>query len=278
MTSVLISGATGFVGTHLLAALPDVEKICLVRSDKSIPDCETWRLDNTIPQRTVDVFIHCAASVNPDNGAHNLELTKRMLVIAKACNVKHFIFISSYVVETTTETSYLLAKREEEALVKASGIPFTIFRPTAIFGPGDKATLGKLHDAVQRGKLIPLPNKGVALMQPIFVKDLANLIAQSLLNKKALNKTYTVGGTQTSMAQMVALLCELQKKKQRTIAVPVSLLQFVVNVLHLCRMSPLHPKQVRNLAKDFPVDISPLQKDFGFVPTPFEQALQETYK
>ncbi len=277
MKSVLISGATGFLGSHVLAALPGVEKICLVRSHAVLKGCEIWRLDSAIPEKTVDGFIHCAASVNPDNGEHNIALTKRMLAITKACDVKHFIFISSYVVETTSITSYMIAKREEETLVKASGIPYTIFRPTAIFGPGDKITIGKLHDAVKRGKLIPLPDKGVAVMQPIFVKDLAKLIAAALFNKKAMNKTYTVGGTRTCMRDIVTLLCTMQQRKRKTIAVPASLLQFVVNILHLCRLSPLHPKQVKNLVKDFPVDISQLQKDFGFVPTPFEKAMKETF-
>ena len=276
MNSVLISGAPGFLGSRVVLALPLVEKVCLVRSSATITGCEMWNLDKIVP-KPMDAFVHCAAQVHPDAGTHNIELTKRMLDIAKACQVKHFIFISSYVVETDAVTAYAVAKRAEEALVKESGIPFTIFRPTAIFGKGDKLTIGKLQDRIRSGKLMPLPAGGTAVMQPIFADDLAHLIA-SALDKKPLNKTYTVGGTPTCLRDMVVLISELEQKKKRTLVVPIVFMLGVVHILQLFKLAPIHSGQVRNLGRDFKVNLEPLQKDFNFVPTNFDKAIRSIYQ
>ncbi len=167
MTSIAITGGTGFVGTRLidlaLAAGHGVR--ALTRRDQANRDGVTWVRGDLSDQgalielcRGADAIIHVAGVVNaPDRAgfaAGNIDGVRNMLAAAKRAGVRRFVHVSSLAAREPGLSAYGWSKAEGDALVIASGLDWSIVRPPAIYGPGDLEML----------ELFRLAKKGLALM------------------------------------------------------------------------------------------------------------------
>ena len=78
----------------------------------------------------------------------------------------------------------------------ASDIPFTIVRPTWVYGPRD-VSLNRFLGFARQLQVVPLPNTGRQLLAPVFIDDVARLVADSLLADQAIDQTFEIGGPDT---------------------------------------------------------------------------------
>lgn len=185
MSVFAITGGTGFVGSRLidLAVEAGHQVRALTRRDQPARDGVTWvrgDLDATAALAELcagaDAVIHVAGVVNaPDREgfAHgNITGTANMLAAAKGRGVRRFVHVSSLAGREPQLSAYGWSKREADALVKASGLDWTIVRPPAIYGPGDLEML----------ELFRVARFGLALLPPggrisvIEVSDLGRLL------------------------------------------------------------------------------------------------------
>lgn len=185
MSVFAITGGTGFVGSRLIdLALEAGHQVrALTRRDQPPRDGVTWvrgDLDATEALATLctgaDAVIHVAGVVNaPDRAgfAHgNITGTASMLAAANDAGVRRFVHVSSLAGREPQLSAYGWSKREADALVKASGLDWTIVRPPAIYGPGDLEML----------ELFRVARFGLALLPPggrisvIEVSDLGRLL------------------------------------------------------------------------------------------------------
>lgn len=185
MSVFAITGGTGFVGSRLIdLALEAGHQVrALTRREQPARDGVTWvrgDLDATEALATLctgaDAVIHVAGVVNaPDRAgfAHgNITGTANMLAAAKGAGVRRFVHVSSLAGREPQLSAYGWSKREADALVKASGLDWTIVRPPAIYGPGDLEML----------ELFRVARFGLALLPPggrisvIEVSDLGRLL------------------------------------------------------------------------------------------------------
>lgn len=185
MSVFAITGGTGFVGSRLIdLALEAGHQVrALTRREQPARDGVTWvrgDLDATEALADLcsgaDAVIHVAGVVNaPDREgfAHgNITGTANMLAAAKGAGVRRFVHVSSLAGREPQLSAYGWSKREADALVKASGLDWTIVRPPAIYGPGDLEML----------ELFRVARFGLALLPPggrisvIEVSDLGRLL------------------------------------------------------------------------------------------------------
>ncbi|WP_010545904.1 NAD-dependent epimerase/dehydratase family protein [Sphingomonas elodea] len=185
MSVFALTGGTGFVGSRLIdLALEAGHQVrALTRRDQPARDGVTWvrgDLDATAALAALcsgaDAVIHVAGVVNaPDREgfAHgNITGTANMLAAAKGAGVRRFVHVSSLAGREPQLSAYGWSKREADALVKASGLNWTIVRPPAIYGPGDLEML----------ELFRVARFGLALLPPggrisvIEVSDLGRLL------------------------------------------------------------------------------------------------------
>lgn len=185
MSVFAITGGTGFVGSGLIdLALEAGHQVrALTRRDQPTRTGVTWvrgDLDATAALADLcagsDAVIHVAGVVNaPDREgfAHgNITGTANMLAAAKGAGVRRFVHVSSLAGREPQLSAYGWSKREADALVKASGLDWTIVRPPAIYGPGDLEML----------ELFRVARFGLALLPPggrisvIEVSDLGRLL------------------------------------------------------------------------------------------------------
>lgn len=180
-----ITGGTGFVGSHLIAAalLAGHEVKALTRRDQPPREAVEWvqgSLDNpaAVHQIVVDVdaIIHVAGVISGSGAAvfdkGNVEGTLTMLAAATAGGINRFVYVSSLAAREPKLSLYGGSKARAEELVERSGLDWSIVRPPAVYGPGDKETLELFKMA--RGGQIYMPPAG--RLSLIHVDDLARLL------------------------------------------------------------------------------------------------------
>jgi nucleoside-diphosphate-sugar epimerase len=192
MTTVAITGGTGFIGRHLIAALAASGQSLrlLARNPLKLAAGDRQRIvpgslsDGEALARLVeqaDTVIHCAGAISaPDRSAFalaNIEGTRNLAAAAAAAGVRRFVHLSSMAAREPALTDYAWSKAESEKALAAElpGSCHAILRPPVVYGPGDRATLPLIRQLLQPLVLLPVtPDQRVSL---IFVTDLAAAIA-----------------------------------------------------------------------------------------------------
>ena len=209
--NILVTGGTGFVGPRVVHALRsrDLPVRALARKPEHESKLRSWNVelvqgDMTDPESLkravngVDTVVHLVAIRQGTTEQFRrimIEGTQGLLDAAKAAGVKRFVLMSA--LGTTEETKdvvpYYGAKWAEEQDVKASGIPYVIFRPSFIFaeGGGILKTFAKL---AKIGPVTAVTGKGTQLIQPIWIDDLAQFFAEAATRDDVLNQTWELGG------------------------------------------------------------------------------------
>jgi uncharacterized protein YbjT (DUF2867 family) len=127
-----------------------------------------------------DAAIHIAGAINARSRAGfeavNVGGTAAMIDAARRAGVRRFIHISSLSAREPELSAYGWSKAKSERLVAASGLDWTIIRPPAVYGPGDRETLD-LFKMARRG-VVALPPGG--RFSVIHVEDLCRLILAAL--------------------------------------------------------------------------------------------------
>lgn len=230
--NIFVTGASGFVGHNVLDYLrtqvADAKITCLLREPKKLSEYagaknialvhgdllkpETYR--DTL--KDAHVIIHAAALVSLRNGPEfytaNVEATHKLLDAAQgASGLSRFVFVGSIssferepgqkITGPVTEvsipypaTDYGKSKLEAERLVRESGLPYTIVRPSYIYGPHPrvKGSMDRLIDDVREGKRytqLPLPGRATAIYAP----DLAEAIWTCAMHPACFNESFFVG-------------------------------------------------------------------------------------
>ena len=265
MAKVLLTGATGFVGSVVLDKLIELNHspVIVCRSvNQNLTDIGAIVID-TIDGKTnwkgslddCDMVIHCAARVHvmsdgiPDplekfrevNTFGTLNLAKQGAI----AGVKRFIFISSIKVNgESTELGfpfkpdddfipidpYGLSKYEAEQglreIASETGMEVVIIRPPLVYGPGVKANFSAMMSLVSKG--IPLPFGGITDNKRSYVSvdNLVDLIICCINHPNAANRTFLVSDDDDlSTSQMVRTLAQACGKRGIQLPIPVKLFE-----------------------------------------------------
>ena len=180
-----ITGATGFVGGRLLdAAVADGHQIsALTRRPMPARASVDWVSGSLEQSDALDKLvagaeaaIHLAGVISGRTAADfdraNVDGTQAMIDAARKAGVKRFVHVSSIAAREPELSLYGGSKAKSEQLVAASGLPFVIVRPPAVYGPGDRETL-ELFKMAKLGVVLLPPEGRVSL---IHADDLARLL------------------------------------------------------------------------------------------------------
>lgn len=189
---ILVTGGSSFVGAHFsLKAASQHEVIAVhhrtpLRLNGVTPlrcDLRRERDRQRIAEAKPDVVVHLAAKIRTvagedPPGAAAAALNRLMMdaVLAAGCPV---VYASSTVVHWPTETPYGQSRREDEARLRQSGLPYAIVRPCAPYGPalsthqpGHRESFQTLVSLVRSSPVVPVVGDGKYRRQPIHVDDL----------------------------------------------------------------------------------------------------------
>jgi len=300
VSTILVTGANGFVGGHLVPALIGAghRVVGLVRSDRAgetarsrLPAASRANLelrtgDVTRPVTLapavvgVDAIVHLAAIPRDySRGAElrrvNTEGTRAVVDAMRQAGVKRLIHMGALGVADDPSLHYASSKAKAETLVAGSGLDWTILKPSLQFGPGDGffniiAGLVRWSPGV-----VPVPGDGSSRFQPIHSADVARVVVASLADPTTVGTTLELGGPRYwTYREITGEVLRALGKRRLILPMPVPLIRLVAGGAELVHLPfPVATDQLRQLRLDNvgPLDLIPTR--FRFDPRPMEGAL-----
>jgi uncharacterized protein YbjT (DUF2867 family) len=232
---LLLTGATGLVGSHLLPRLVAAGRPvrCLVRDPRrlgadrvrvqialgDLADPPSFR--NAL--RGVDTVVHLAAAIRDQPRGSIEELnavaTWRMVQASRAAGVQRFVFFSAQSASAHDRTRFMRAKALAERAVAESGVPHTIFAPSIVYAPGD--VFLTLLERLALLPVVPISGSGRALFQPIWAQDVADCVMAALERPDGAER-YELSGPETlSYDAIVELVLRAVGRPRPLVHVPL---------------------------------------------------------
>ena len=287
---VLVAGGTGFIGSAIVDALlyADFEVGILSRSRPSNPRTTWVRADVTDPQgldlklRGWDVLVDAvqfpnSPIENPRRGNTFERVdyggTRSLIDAAKPAGVRHFVLISGVNAEQDAPYHWLRFKWLEEQHLVQSGLPYTAFRPSWVYGPGD-VSLNRFLGFARFLPFIPIIGNGKTRIAPVFVNDVAaHVVAASGRGPKS--AIFELGGPEVlTMDDVVKRALQVSGKKRFLFHQPVWLMKAVATVARLLPGPPLTPDAIDFITMDGLTNNTPVEEAFGLPLTPLEDGLR----
>ncbi|HEY3368188.1 MAG TPA: complex I NDUFA9 subunit family protein [Symbiobacteriaceae bacterium] len=293
MAVVLVTGGTGFIGSHVVKRLLSKGHDVVVMSRKpgrtpAVPGVEVRPGDIADPASLrqamagIDVVVSTVQFPNhpvenPRKGytymAVDGEGTIRQVEAARAAGVKRFLYMSGAGTRAGQTAPWFLAKLKAEAAVRGSGIPYTVFRPSWVYGPEDRS-LNKFVAFARLLPFIPVIGDGQGKVQPVFVDDLAEAVAASVGSSRAINQTYEIGGPEAlTMDEIIRTMLSAMGKRKPLVHHPVWFMKLATVPMALLPTPPLSPAAVDFILMEEPVDNTALLRDFSLKLTPLAAGL-----
>ena len=293
MARVFLTGATGFVGSHVLPALLNAghSVTALVRSEAratallarvaASPGRLETRIGHVNDRAALDAamvgcdaVVHLVALPRDWNDGADLERvnavgTATVVAAAEAAGIKRFIHLGALGVQERPELHYASSKARGEGFVRASSLDWTILKPSLIWGERDGffnivAALVKIP-----APAVPVPGNGKSRFQPIWVGDVARAIVQVLDTPKgSINASFELGGPRYwTYAEITQEVARALGKRRIIIPMPVPLIPLVARISEAIRLPfPVATDQLRQLALDNIGATDAVERELGFAP------------
>jgi uncharacterized protein YbjT (DUF2867 family) len=305
--NVLVTGASGFVGNHILDALTSTghqvrglsRKLPSASRRKAgvdyrdgvdVPDIDTLKPELF---EGIDAVVHLVGIIQEGRGGQTFERihvegTRNVVRRAvSAGTVRRFIYMSAIGVGPDSPSEYSRTKFDAEQIIKESGLDYTIFRPSLIIGK-DGEFVEQMEDLIKHGGLpvnlpfpvIPVPGSGANKFQPVFVDDLAACVADALSDQKTKDQTYEIGGsTQVTFNELIRTMAAALNVKKPMLHAPIPGLRVVATVMEkILPKPPVTRDQLSNLGQDNITSSQAVSKVFGIKPLGFDEMIAKIYK
>lgn len=265
--TVLILGASSQIGRFLLPRLDqaDIEWLAVSRQPLADP---RWR------QGTLPHAMPCLPPLRAILSSGPIDALAAWLAGTRLEGRPHVIATSSMSAETKRESvvpqEREVARRLRDAETKvmatcaSRGMPWTIFRPTLVYGAGMDKSLTPIVHAALRRRVFPLPS-GRGQRQPVHADDIATAFVAALQEPRARGRTFQIGGGERITA------AEMFRRTRRSaggVTVPAPVPRLVMDLAALMMPSvrgPLH-----RLDSDLVADNGDLEAVLGVHPRPFQ--------
>ena len=265
---VLVTGGTGFIGSHLCRELSDrghdVTAFARTPGDADLPAAvetvsgDVTEVDDvTAAAGGADALVNLV-SVSPltrPKGGEEMHDrvhragTENLVRAAEEAGVERFFQQSGIHADPDGPTPYLRAKGRAEEIVRESDVDHVIFRPTTVFGDGDEIV--PFVKTVAPPYLTPLPGGGKTRFQLIWVDDLVPMIADAVADERHVGETYEIGGPDVlSLAEIAEMVHRADGRSSTTIPIPMALAGIGMTVGQYVPFFPFGPAQYRSLQMD----------------------------
>jgi nucleoside-diphosphate-sugar epimerase len=278
---VFVTGGTGFTGSYVVPLLlkNGYEVCCLHRpgSDRSVlPYPEILWVAGDISDsqalsasmRGTDALVNIASL-----GFGHADSIVRA---AREAGIQRAVFVSTTAIFTQLNARSKQVRLAAEHAIEASGLKYTVLRPTMIYGSPRDRNMWRLIRFMRYLSVVPVFGDGNSLQQPIYVGDVAQAIVSCLCNEQTAGKSYNIAGNSPlTYNQVIDTIARQMQKRVWKIHIPsapiVNLLKFSEQ-LHL--PFPIKAEQVLRLNENKDFRYEEARRDFGFAPLLFEEGIK----
>jgi len=239
--SLCILGGTGFVGTRLVSRLiqnghqvtvlsrdRELHKHLLVLPGLTLDNCDVYDEAQLSERfRGSEVVVNLVGILN-ERGfggrgfrrAHT-ELTRAVLQAARSAGVTRLLQMSALKAAVNAPSHYLRSKGEAEKLIReSSGLDWTIFQPSVIFGPGDSFLNRFARLLASVPFVFPLA-RAQARFQPVYVDDVIEAFLRAMYGGATSRQTYQLGGPQVyTLREIVGLVASITGHHRLIVGLP----------------------------------------------------------
>lgn len=296
----LVTGGAGFIGSHLIErTLRDGHSVTVLlkpgESDANLAGLAVHKITCDIldKQRVMascegaDVIFHLAARTDLDGQSLaeyqvNLLGTENIVAAAELHSVKRLVFYSSMLAVPLTgkaaavnedfdeaATSYYgMSKREGERIVRLGRVPWTIIRPTLVFGPRESSTMRAFFSAVKRHQFMLI---GPDVWQSfVYVKNLVEATYAAALVPEAVGEVFFVSDEQPySLAEFARAVAISLHVKLIPIRLPIPFAMLLAYLLSAAKhvlgiQVPLTPSRVRTMTTHYVYSVDKARRLLGY--------------
>jgi NADH dehydrogenase len=279
---VLVLGGSGFVGRHV------VNRLVLAGHRVVVPTRRREDARHLILLPTVDVvegdvhdpaalarlatgasaIVNLVGILNETDGQTfarvHVELARNVVAAARAAGVRRLLHMSALNADPAGPSAYLRSKGEAEAAIEASGLDWTIFRPSVIFGPEDRFL--NLFAALMRR----LPVMAIASAQtrfaPVSVGDVAHCVARAHDDDATIRQRYSLCGPEVyTLRELVAFVGALTGNERPIVSLGPTLGRWQARFLELVPGTPMSRDNLASMERDSVCD-APFPAVFGIAP------------
>lgn len=291
---VLLLGGSGFVGSYITNRLTQQGISVTIpsrRRERSkalimLPNVEVVEADIYCPetlQRLVaghDLVINLVGILHSrdvklpyskDFEQAHVELPTKLVAAMKATGVRRLLHMSALKADPKGTSEYLRSKGAGEQIVLAAqgDLDVTVFRPSVIFGYGDRfmSLFGKMLNTLP---YFPL-GFGQARFQPVWVADVADAFVASMTNRETHGKVYELAGPQVySLAELVEYVRKITRSSARIIPISEGWAYLLSGLLWLSPRPIQSPDNLRSMQTDSVLENNALAFP-GLKPTALEE-------
>lgn len=290
---ILVTGGTGFIGQVLIRHLvamgyqvrtllrpspvsPDLPRgvsieavICGLKDERSL----------RAAMKGVDVVFHLAGAERKGSQADlmgvDIEGTRTIASVAEDAGVERFFYLSHLGADRASAYPVLKSKAIAESYIVNSGVPYTIFRPGVVYGPGDHFTMELVRLLRMSPGLFLLPGDGSSLLQPLWVEDLVTCLTLALDEPATINHIFPMGGPEfLTFRQVVTSVMDAARIRRWLVSLSPAYLRILTVYLEgSVKNFPLSVFWLDYLAADRTCDLDTLPRLFGLIPGRFNRHL-----
>ena len=186
--------------------------------------------------------------------------TQVLVAAAVSAGVRRLVYVSGAGAAADAPKHWFRAKWRAEEAVRGSGIVYTIFRPSWIYGPGDRS-LNRFLGMSRWLPFVPQIGNGRQRLAPVYVGDMGALVADALVTPAAENVALEVGGPETlTMDEIIRTALRVLGRHRPILHAPVALMKVLTAPLTLLPSPPMTPAAIDFVVQSAQVDTGPLQE------------------
>jgi uncharacterized protein YbjT (DUF2867 family) len=294
---IVVTGGTGFIGREVVSRLLETgdDDIAVTTRDPDRADLWSGRVERiqafagdalTLGRAfaRADVVVHAMQFPNhpvedPSKGRTYLEVdgkgTSVAVAAARAMGVRRFVYLSGAGAGQERPQPWMRAKDMAEEAIRASGLEYTLLRPSWIYGPRDHS-MNRFVFFCRYLPVVPVIGDGTTPVYPVYVKDVARCAAEAARREDAKDRTWELGGPERlTMDEIIRTVQRVLRKRRPLLHHPVPLMKLLVRPMALLPNPILSPDAVDFVTLVVPIDPRPAVEYFAFPFKRLEDALRE---